>query len=194
MTWLAIGGVVCLGFVLFFVLAVVLLLAYSSYSDKAAQQRIRETGKPVLAVLVMANSQFLQETRIASAPALSIFSHEPPSTSLADTMREVASELFALYTAEPAEIAGLAPHLQKVAELIKDDGFKESRRNRVPPEMTGGRVIYMADTWIERDRLPDHVAFSRVLACMVTGSDEGEIMVLPQEEEPAQRIYAAVGV
>ncbi|PQO36505.1 hypothetical protein [Blastopirellula marina] len=194
MTWLAIGGVVCLGFVVLFVGAVTLLFVYASYSEKATEKRLRENGKPVLGVLVMANSQFLQEQSIASAPALVIISHEPPTPDLAAAMRDVASDLFELYTAEDSKIASLSPPEQKMAELIKNDSYREGRRNRVSLEMTQGRVLYMTDIWLQRDRLPDHVGASRVLACLATGQEEGEVMALPFGEEAAQRIYAAVGV
>ncbi|MCC9605907.1 hypothetical protein LOC68_20565 [Blastopirellula sp. JC732] len=193
MTWLLVGGGVCAGVVLLLVLTIVALSIYGSISDAAAEKRIRENGKPVLAVLVMANSEFLRKQSIASAPALVIFTLEPPSTSLADVMRELASELFELYTAEPGDVAGMSKPQRNAAERLKDDSYREARRTRVPLELSSGRVIYMADIWIDRDRLPDHVAFTRVLACMATGQDEGEIMALPLDEDGAKRIYAAVG-
>ncbi|EAQ81766.1 hypothetical protein [Blastopirellula marina] len=193
MTWLTVGGGACMCVVLFFALVIVFLYFYSSYNEAATERRIRENGKPVLAVLVMANSEFLQQQSIASAPALMIFSHEPPSKSLAEVLRELADDLFDLYTADDEEIAGLPPHQQHAAELLKNDAYHKGRRNRVPLELTRGRVIYMADVWIERECLPDHVALSRVLACLVTGLDEGEIMALPPDEAAAKQIYAAVG-
>ncbi|UUO07430.1 hypothetical protein M4951_03755 [Blastopirellula sp. J2-11] len=192
MTWLTVGGGACMCVVLFFAFVIVLLYFYSSYNEAATERRIRENGKPVLAILVMANSDFLQKQTIASAPALTIFSQEPPSKSLAEVLRELADDLFDLYTADDEEIAGLPPHQQHAAELIKNDAYHEGRRNRVPLELTRGRVIYMADIWIERDRLPDHITSSRALACLVSGADEGEIMALPPSDEAAKQIYAAV--
>lgn len=194
MTWLMIGGVACMCVVLLFVFAVVLLYFYASYNEAATERRIRENGKPVLAVLVMANSEFLREKTIESAPALTIFSHEPPTASLAEALHELAADLFDLYTADDEEIAGLPPHQQQTAEIIKSDAYHEGRRNRVPLQLTRGRVIYMADIWIHRDHLPEHVEESRVLACLASGTEEGEIMVLPPGEAAAKQIYAAVGV
>lgn len=194
MTWLAVGGIVCLGFVVLFVAAVTLLFVYASYNERATEKRIRETGKPVLGVLVMANAQFLQEKSIASAPALVIISHEPPSPTLAAAMRDVASDLFELYTADDDQVAGLSAPERQTAELIKNDSYREGRRNRIPLELTQGRVLYMTDIWLQRDRLPDHIGESRVLACLATGQDEGEIMAISFQEDAARRIYAAVGV
>lgn len=193
MTWLVIGGGVCAGVVVLIVLAIIALILYSSYSEAAAEKRIREAGKPVLAVVVMANSEFLRTTSIASAPALVIFSLEDPSPALADAMRELGSELFELYTAAADDVAKLPPFQQLTAELIKNDRYQEGRRTRLPLELTRGRVIYMADIWIERDRLPEHIAIARILACLATGQDEGEIIALPHHEEAAKRIYAAAG-
>ncbi|MBI1248883.1 hypothetical protein GC197_13710 [bacterium] len=192
MTWLAIGGLVCVGVVVLLVIAVVALFVYAARDDAAIQKRVRENGKPVLAVLVMANSQLMEEDGIDSAPGVVLFSFDHPSESLADDMREAASEIYELYTSEESQLAGLPAYQQNMAKLIKDHYYKDSRRNRVPQEMTHGQVFYMADIWIERDRIPMHAAFTRALACMVTGQDEGEIIVLSPEEDAAKRIYAAL--
>ncbi|WDI43987.1 hypothetical protein [Bremerella sp. P1] len=192
MTWLAIGGLVCVGVFVVLVLLVIAFLVWASYDEKATEQRVRENGQPVLAVLVMANSQFLNDTSIPSAPALTLITFAPPSVPLAEDMKEVASELFELYTSEESEIARLPKPQRTMGELIKQDSYKEGRRTRVVPEMSRGHVLYMTDTWLQRDRIPDHTAFTRVIACLATGKDEGEIMALPHEEDAAQRIYQAV--
>ncbi|MFN3153025.1 hypothetical protein [Bremerella sp.] len=178
------------------VLVTVLCISYASfeaYRKKTPERRIRENGQPVLAVLVMANSQFLSDTKIPMAPALTLVTFDPPSLRLLQEMREIGSELFKLYTCDPYMVITLPKHQQAVAELIKNDRYVEGRRNQVPLEMTGGRVLYMVDTMLERKRIPPHAGHTRALACMVTGTDQGEIMVLPYEDELAQRIYQSVG-
>ncbi|MFN3153026.1 hypothetical protein [Bremerella sp.] len=192
MTWVMIGGLVCVGFLVLLVVLVVAFVIWANYDDKKTEARLRENGQPVLAVLVMANSQFLSDDSIPSAPALTLITFAPPSVSLAEDMKEVASELFDLYTSEESEIARLPKPQRTMGELIKQDSYKAGRRTRVVPEMSRGHVLYMTDTWLQRDRIPDHTVFTRVIACLATGKDEGEIMALPYEEDAAQRIYRAV--
>ncbi|MFI4876484.1 MAG: hypothetical protein ACIALR_14140 [Blastopirellula sp. JB062] len=195
MSWLLIFGGACLCVVSLVLpaLAAVYFL-YAAQNEAATERRVRETGRPVLAIIVMVNSEFLHETSIASAPALTIFSHDPPSPSLAHRLRDLADDLFDLYTADDEEIAGLPPHQQRAAALVKNDSFHEGRRNQVPLELTQGAAIYLADLWLHRDRLPEHAGISRTLACMVNGQAQGDIILLPPSDPLAQPIYAAAGV
>lgn len=193
MSWMAIGGLVCLGGFLLLVLLVVAFLVWASLDEKATNKRIRAEGTPVLSILVMANAKFLNDHSISSAPALGMFTFEPPSPELAQDMREVADALFKLYTAADADIARMPEPQQEMAARLKDDGYRADRRSRVAREMSLGHTLYLADLFIDRDHIPDHVARTRAVVCMVTGKDKGEIMVLPHEEEPAQRIYRAIG-
>jgi len=154
MSWMAIGGLVCLGFVVL----VGAFVIYAIMDSTATEKRMRAHGKPVLAVLVMANAEFLQNHSIPSAPALSLFSFEPPSPQLANDMREIASELFALYTADTDKIVRLPEPQQQMAERLKDDGYQDNRRTQVVSEMSRGHTLYLADTYIQRAHIPDHVA------------------------------------
>lgn len=181
------------GIVVLVTLLCISYAAFDAYRKKAPERRIRENGQPVLAVLVMANSEFLSDNKIPMAPALTLVTFDPPSLRLLQEMREISSELFKLYKFDPYMVITLPKHQQEVAELIKNDRYVEGRRNQVPLEMTGGLVLYMVDTMLERKRIPPHAGHTRALACMVTGTDQGEIMVLPHEDELAQRIYQAVG-
>lgn len=193
MTWLIIGGLSCLGVVLFLVLALVALLYYLAHVHEAAERRLRENGTPVLAVVVMANSTFYRDPEIKSAPALVLFSFEPPSEALAEDMRDVAMELFELYLTDEEEIQSLPNYQQQMVKRLQDDSYQPGRRTRVAMEMSLGHVLYMADLKMRRRHVPEHVADTLALACVVSGKEEGRIMVIPFEEEDAQRIYSAVG-
>ncbi len=194
MTFLAIGGLICLGCFLFLLFVLAAFLIWASYDEKATKKRLQEEGTPVLAVLVMANSQFLNSDTIPSAPALGMFTFEDPSPDLAHDMREIASELFRLYTAEDAEVQRMPEPQQEMAARLKDDNYRPDRRTRVARELSRGHTLYLADLMLERQDIPEHTAHTKSLACLVTGKDKGEIMVLSYQEEAADRIYRAIGV
>lgn len=193
MTWLMIGGPVFLGVVVFLLVAAVALLVYLSQSGKASEKRLRENGTPVLAVVVMSNAEFSRDVTIAAAPALVLISFEPPSDLLVADMLEVATELFGFYLAPEQQIKSLPNYQQQMAKRVKNDTHQKGRRTRVAREMSLGHVLYMADLWMERKNLPNHVPLTKILACLATGRDEGEIMLLPPAEKEAQDIYDAVG-
>lgn len=193
MSWLTLGGLVCLGFVIVLVVAVVAFLIYAVADDKATDKRVRENGKPVLGVIVMVNSEFLQNPNAGMAPGLTLIAFDPPSQELAKDMREIASQLFKLYTADTDKIVRLAEPLQRTAERLKDHNYQTNRRTRLVSEMSRGHQLYLADTYLVRDRIPDHALQTQTIACMVTGTEEGEIVPLPPDDEAAQRVYRAIG-
>ncbi|MEW4564980.1 hypothetical protein AB1K70_20815 [Bremerella sp. JC770] len=194
MTWTAIGGLVCLFFLVLLVLAIVGIIYLFKLSEKEFQQRMQENGKPVLAVVIMANSQFLRDHSIPHAPALLLISFDDPSPELADDMRDVASELFSLYTADAEDIAGRSDAEQQMAACVKDDGYRPKRRRLVAAEMSRGWKLYMADEVLNRVDIPDHTLVTRVIACKATGEEKGEIMVLPPQNDEAQEVYRALGL
>lgn len=194
MTFLSIGGLVCLGFVVVLVIGVIAFLIYAVADDKATNKRVRENGKPVLGTLVMINEEFLNNPNAGMSPGLMLFAFDPPSKALAKDMREIATQLFKLYKADTNQIVRLSEPLQQTAERLKDHDYQTNRRTRVVSELSRGHDLYLADTYVDRDRVPDHALRTRLLACMVTGQDEGEIIVLPPDDEEAQRIYQALGI
>lgn len=186
--YLGFMGMIILGF------AYVIFVAWSnSVLQHGSEFQLRTHGQPALAVLVMANSQFLADNKIPEAPALTIFTREPPSPERLAHMRQVSAELFSMYQAPSWEISEMSGARQLVTWWVKDDQYVHGKREQVPVEMTDGHIYYMASTMLQRDRIPDHTKRSRALACLVTGEEQGEIMVLPHQEEAAQRIYQAIG-
>lgn len=189
MSWLIVGGLVCVGlFVLMLVVIFAALYIWGTLIERK-EKRIRESGQPVLAVIVMVNPQFVRDEEMAMAPALALYSLDPPSATLAADMAETAAELFSLYTTEPSKIASLPTAVRQIAERLKDDDYQENRRTRVPREMSQGHVLYIADMILRRRYLPEGFMFSKHMACVVTGQDEGQILPLEADDEIAQQIF-----
>lgn len=192
MVWLMVGGAVCLGLVLLWGLTVAVIYISVLWEVVATEHAIEKLGTPVLAVPVVANAEVLRRQR-KSAPGWVIFSHEPPSPELADAMRELAAELYELYAISDERSSKLSAPQRRLAEWLKEDKYQKGRRLALPLELTQRMVIYLADVWIGSRDLPPNLEFVRVLACRVTGTEAGDIMTIPSEEEEAKRIYAATG-
>ncbi|PQO47455.1 hypothetical protein [Blastopirellula marina] len=190
MVWLVVGGAVCLGLLLLWLVTIAVIYFWMLWDVVMTDQRIEASGTPVMAVPVVVNADVLRGKR-KSAPAWVIFTPESPSPELADEMRQLATELYDLYVATGPPLAKLSNAQRQFSDWMKNDKFQKGRRIAVPRELTLGRVLYLADVWLAGRDLPPNLEFSRVLACRVTGTDAGEIMAIPREEEDAKRIYAA---
>ena len=57
-----------------------------------------------------------------------------------------------------------------------------------------GEAIWFADINFKRDRLIEGWSELRAIACMVSGEDEGEIMMLPLDTEQARTLYRSAGL
>lgn len=176
------------------VVALVVLFAVQAAMEsrsETARQALRKTGEPVLAVLVMANSEFLASQEIPEAPALVAFSFERPSPELANALRELGRRAFALYVATGPIPGG--PADQAVAKFMKSDRHQPDRRFRLPDAFTGGREVYLAHVMLTRRELPLDLGSNRLLPCAVSGRDQGQIEPLGLSDRATSLILERAG-
>jgi len=190
MIWTILIGIVI--FVGLIVVGLVAWLMYYAISSKRKERRVREQGRPMLTSLMMANHSMYDPDGVAEAPGVVVFGFYQPNPKLPATLRSIGKRCHELYTAPNPDI--LPPVLRQFSLLLKDHMYDEDRRNRVPAEVAGTASVYVADLWIDRDRLPPGWREHRVLACAVTGTDQGAIVLLPPDDPAAQQIYAAAHV
>jgi hypothetical protein len=181
---------IVIGIVVLLVVAFVVLVAYLVIADIRKEKQVRRDGEPVLADLVMANESLQDPDGDVELPGVVVFSFDEPTPRLQMALRNVAEECYELYTSD--EMDSLDGADLEVAEIMKNHNYQEARRNRLPAAVAGEQGIYLADLWIKRDRLPDNLDEDRSLACMVTGQNEGKIILLPPDDPMAEKIYAAV--
>jgi len=191
----ALGVVVAVigGLLLAFLLLLVALNVVSGWSVAKDEAVIRAEGRPVAAVLVMANTALLSgEAR--GAAGLGVIDLGPGAYAHIEGLKRFAQRAYQLYV-QPIQLANeLGPAETLVAKAIKDDVLELHRRVRVPPELCQGREqVYLVDLWLYRDRLgPDLGESNRVIPCMVTGREEGLIMQLPHKEAAARSVAKRV--
>ncbi len=153
---------------------------------------VRENGQPVLGVLLMANETLYDPNGDPETPGFAVIGFEKPTPDYLAAMREVAARLAEL------DALGEAPEFSAVerefAASLKNVNHTQGRRRRVPDEVTRGESFYLVDLWIYRERLPEDWLEQRVLACMATGRDEGEVLHIGADEEEAASMFAAAGL
>lgn len=164
-----------------------LFLASSQITKDEAE--LREEGRPVLAVLVMANQElFRSRDPDMNVPALVALSFERPSPELLALLKDVGSRAFALYAGKPP---GSDPE-RRVAALVKDDAHVYSRRRRVPPEFADGQEVYLADLVLYRKRLSPTAQADRAVPCLASGRAEGKLMQLEHDAFAAKKVFESI--
>jgi len=138
----------------------------------------RVGAKPLVAARVQANHT-LYASGIHDAPAMVAFSFDPAVPPL--KIEEVAlmlGDLKETDTTNPVLLAAAA------GPRASDEGWFYHRRFRIPPELTEGRVIYVADIWIHRPFLPDR-CFSdrtpRLVPVLAQPGDVGGVELIPHD-------------
>lgn len=182
---MVIGGVVLL-----LVLVVMAIYVNETIKEKRKEREVKESGRPVLGALVMANNTLADPDGLPEAPGLVVFGFYKAGPKLTAALKPLAERIYDLY--EKEDVDSLSPVCREFSLLLKDHNYRDGRRNPVPEEVAGPLKVYVADLWIHRDRLPYDWAESRALACMVTGTDEGQIILLPHDDPRAQQLYTAI--
>lgn len=180
------------GFVVLVVGGLMGLLVFIRVVMSRMERRIRRDGRPILTTMMMANNSLHDPDGRSQVPGVVVFSFDQPSPQLAETLRITAQRCFELYTAPDPNV--LPPTLRQFALLLKDDIYDADRRNLVPTELSGYLPVYVADLWLHRDRLISGWHDHRVVACAVTGTHQGEIVMLAPDDPAAVQVYTAAGV
>jgi hypothetical protein len=150
-------------------------------ADAVAAERLslqyRSGGQPVIAARVQANFE-LYEPGTRGNPGLVVVSFDPQATlPLLEQAAEAAYEL----KGEDAPPALLSTAR---AVMANENGWCYHRRARMAPELTQGRVMYLADLWFHRPCLADKYLSNRqprLIACLAQPGEAGGIELIPHE-------------
>lgn len=164
-------------------------IAYWHINQSRTERRVMEEGRAMATYLVMANNELYKPDGELQLPGTLVFGFYPPSPKLMEVLGLIAHQVYGLY--QTSDLDSLSPECREFAMTIQAHRFHEDRRYRVPQEIAGSLTIFAADIWIHRERLRDDWTSSKVLACAVTGEDEGEIAHIPLDHADAQAVYAA---
>lgn len=162
--------------------------------DAAARRALQATGHPVVSVLVMANAEFLTtHDPDAQGPALVAFCFDEPTPALREELLSVAGRAFELYASK--EPLGRLHGVQRaVASMVRDDGYRPGRRDKLPGQFTGGREVFLAHILLTRRELRRELAVTRVLPCAVSGREKGEIVPLDPHDPRGDLLLGKVGL
>lgn len=173
------------------VIGVLALVAFNYYCGRILakeEAQIRLSGRPAMAVLVMANSRLLSG-EVPMAAALIAVDLGPEPEEHADALRALAARTYELYVLPDSKVGSLGRHEQSLALHAKDHHFEHDRRYRVPEELSGGREIYLLDIYLDAERMRPNTGTTRLIPCMVTGRAQGQVMQLPWREPGAKRLF-----
>jgi hypothetical protein len=180
-----------IGGVLVVILAVAAFITIAFVKEKHREQRVRKLGKPFIGAIVMANHQLADpDGWIPEAAGTVVFGFYAPTPKLRAALQMIVTRAYALYEAE--NLDRLSPACRQFAETIENHDYTDKRRYRVPQEICGSLEIYAADLWINRSRLSKTWSDDRMIACLITGTSEGEIYHLPLNDCAAINLYDAV--
>lgn len=108
-------------------------------------------GRDVIGWIYMANG-VLWQPGIDDAPAGVVYSFDPAYRRRPDALEPVGSRLFAFYDSK-GQPAPKSPWLRRTRRQLMT-GYERYFNERVPPELTSGRVVYDSTVMVWRDHLP----------------------------------------
>jgi hypothetical protein len=139
----------------------------------------RRGGVRLPAALVQANPYLYEDEPDHDLPCLVLISFDDELPGGVGFLRRLADDAFAL--------KGMQAHNrenQEVQDVLRasDERAVRNRRRRLPPEFTGGRVVYAADLWLHRPYLRrGRLCGERILNVIAEPGDEGAVEHLPYE-------------
>ncbi|MEM6928936.1 MAG: hypothetical protein AAF602_18500 [Myxococcota bacterium] len=139
---------------------------------------VLRNGEPTVAWIMMANMA-LWEPGDEGAPASIVYSFDEALANSPDRLAPVAADLYRYH--QGADDA-VGPPLRPWARLTYDyehTGFERHFYRRLPPEITGSRIVYHSAIYIFRESLPSGHLTDHALPIVVDRDDTGIAMVPP---------------
>lgn len=187
--------IIVLGLALVVAMLAMAFMAYlASVISKGLKidRRVREQGRPLLASVVMVNQEIHDPEGMEWNPGVVVFGSYEPSPQLANTLKSISARCHEFYSAP--QVDSFSPECRTFALELKNHQYHQDRRYRVPAEIAGSAVVYVADLSFTRNRMPSDWQEHRAVACAVTGTEQGEIALFPLDDPAAVQIYSAAGV
>lgn len=126
----------------------------------------------MIAFVVMANSAlFALGQGDAPCFALFVFDERDDDTGFLIDLVERLNELKGTTPNGPA--------LREAAALVNDEAYVPVRRRRVPPSLTGERVVYAVDLMLQRTRLAGGYLQQPLMPCLAWPGETGPIEIVP---------------
>jgi len=140
--------------------------------------RVRETGEVVVGWVVQAN-QVLWVRRPEDAPAQVLITFDRDLANDPERMRALAVDLGRL---KEGRLRNREEAM--LAELVRDERARFSRRNPLPKKFTGGPTVYSVAVMVRRRLLPRGRITEPYIYCVaLPGRDGGEVYMTDYPED-----------
>jgi hypothetical protein len=144
---------------------------------KKQRQEVLNHGVRVLAWIVQANTALFQPGR-GDFPAQVIITFDD-IPDLPDYLERLGKKLYSLKSGY-----GIDPLERQVAKLVKDETYVPDLRVKLPPEFTGGQVVYSCHVVVERQYLLYGCLRLPFIECMALPGEKGVLCMVPYEMYP----------
>lgn len=149
----------------------------------ALAPRIAAQGTLVLGWVVMANAKLWQPGE-HDHPAGAVYSFDDACADPPTLLEPASSRLYAMYKDAPEPVGpSRRPWTRAVQDQIHS-GFERPFHQPLPPDLTGGPVMYHTSLMVFRDHLPDGILRSSVLPLLVDRDGSGLPLMVPHEHWP----------
>jgi hypothetical protein len=143
------------------------------------EDKLRKTGKPLLAAIVQAhNDLYARGPKDRAAIVLITFETDIPD--LANYLHGLATR--ALELTRTIRV-GVDSHADVDAALaVMDTRYQPGKRTLLPSEFTGGRQVYSAYVMVRRQYLPSGKLTDPFLACKALPGARGRLVMIDRAE------------
>ncbi len=140
---------------------------------RKAMNQAAARSVPLITYPLMVNSQLLR-TPGTIAPGLVVGSFDPEANTSVSFMTDVVHRVYEI------ELAGAkTPQEAEVERMMANVAYWQSRRRRLPPELTEGREVYAFDLMIVGDFLPSGLVTIPMIPCLAEPGPAGQIQMIP---------------
>ena len=150
---------------------------YQLSQTQVVEKKLAETGVPLVGVLVQANTG-LFEPGPDDLPAQILISFPGPNQATTEELTELAGRIFVMKDG-PLD----TPLEKRIARLVRNEAFVPGRRDKLPPDFTGGKEVYSVGLWVRRKLLPGGRLTQRVLPVAANPGDSGIVALRVQRQD-----------
>lgn len=148
-----------------------------------------EPPRQYVSSIVMMNAAFARGQGTPFAPSLVVFDMGQDgqiSLSKVKYLNKVASKIYDLYTDDCSSHRD--PAMVNFIKQVKYDIYRPHFRMAVPPSLTNGRQLYIADIMLHRTNLNSgSKTLGKVAVVSVTGEEDGTVRHIPFDDTLVRR-------
>lgn len=153
--------------------AIVAWRMYHLHQKQVVEKNLAQTGVPLIGVFVQANSALFEQGG-DDLPAQILISFPGPNQATTEELRVLAQQVFSLKEGQLS-----TPLEKQVAPLVRNEAFIPGKRDKLPPEFTGGKEVYSVGLWIRRNLLPERRLTRPYVHCAAMPGNSGAVAMMP---------------